>query len=77
MEVSAFYQEGSANRKVAIEMTGEPIKLSFNAKFILDYLAISSVKKITIHITSSIHPAVIKPADEEFSYLYLIMPIHV
>ena len=75
--VSAQSQEGSARREISAEVTGDPLELAFNAKFILEFLSIVDSENVVMGITSSIHPATIKPSDKEISYLYLLMPIHV
>jgi len=75
--ISAQSQDGSAKREIDALVKGEPLELAFSAKFILDFLSIADCHKITMNITSSIHPTTIKPTDEEISYLYLLMPIHV
>ena len=75
--ISAQSQEGSARREIEAEIDGEALELAFNAKFILEFLSIVNTEKVVMGITSSIHPATIKPVDEDTSYLYLLMPIHV
>ena len=79
--VTAQSHEGRARRQLAADIAGEEIELAFNAKFILDFLAVTDAKKVTWGVTSSIHPATIEPiyekeADEK-SYLYLLMPINI
>lgn len=75
--VSAQSQEGTARREIEAEVIGETLELAFNAKFILEFLSIVNSEKVVMGITSSIHPATIKPVDDSTSYLYLLMPIHV
>ena len=80
--VTAQSHEGRARRQLAADIAGEEIELAFNAKFILDFLAVTDAKKVTWGVTSSIHPATIEPiyeneAKDEKSYLYLLMPINI
>jgi DNA polymerase-3 subunit beta len=56
------------------EITGEEIKISFNAKFILDALKAIDSSEITIGFTGAMSPFVLKPADNDRT-LHLVLPV--
>ena len=56
------------------EMTGEPLKISFNAKFMLDALRALDCEQIRIEFTGAMAPFIIQPTDQDW-VLYLILPV--
>jgi DNA polymerase-3 subunit beta len=56
------------------EVTGEELKISFNAKYVLDALRAIDSSEITIGFTGAMSPFVIKPADHERT-LHLVLPV--
>lgn len=57
-------------------VTGEPIEISFNAKYLIDVLSVIRTPQVVIETSGPSSPGVIKPAgDEEF--LHVVMPMHV
>ncbi|RUT48555.1 DNA polymerase III subunit beta [Paenibacillus anaericanus] len=57
----------------AVDITGEPIRISFNSKYMLDVLKVIESDKIHIGFTGTMSPIIIKPVDDSQS-LYLILP---
>lgn len=56
------------------EIKGEPIKISFNSKYVLDALKVIDSKEILIEFNGELSPFVIKPVDHN-KMLHLILPI--
>lgn len=56
------------------EISGEAIKISFNAKFVLDALKAIDSTQITIGFTGAMSPFVLKPIDHERT-LHLVLPV--
>jgi DNA polymerase-3 subunit beta len=56
------------------EINGEEIKISFNAKFILDALKAIDSSEITIGFTGAMSPFVLKPTDNDRT-LHLVLPV--
>jgi DNA polymerase-3 subunit beta len=56
------------------EITGEAIKISFNAKFVLDALKAIDSTQITIGFTGAMSPFVLKPIDHDRT-LHLVLPV--
>lgn len=75
VEVSSSQSElGKITEQVTgTKITGEPLKISFNARYMLD--ALKSVESESIHIgfTGAMSPIIIRPVDSE-ELLHLILP---
>lgn len=56
------------------EFTGEPLKISFNAKFMMDALRALDSELIRIEFSGPMAPFIIQPTDHEW-ILYLILPV--
>lgn len=67
---------GKLREEVYGEMTGEPLEIAFNAKYIMDILKAVDEEKIVMEMTSNISPCVIRP-NENPSSLYLVLPVRI
>jgi DNA polymerase-3 subunit beta len=66
---------GKVSEQVSVkEITGEELKISFNAKFVLDALRAIDSSEITIGFTGAMSPFVIKPTDHDRT-LHLVLPV--
>ncbi|MGM8215773.1 DNA polymerase III subunit beta [Bacillaceae bacterium W0354] len=59
----------------ADSIEGEELKISFNAKYMIDALRAIDSDKITINFTGAMRPFVIRPEDESENILQLITPV--
>ena len=59
--------------EISAEITGNPVRLSFNPRYIHDVLKVINDDTITLRLSSPLTPCIIKSDDE--SYLYLILPL--
>lgn len=69
-------QVGTSVSKVPVEIEGEEIEVSFNARYLLDFLTISMASKIVWETEGELKPSVFKNEDEE-SWTQIIMPVKV
>jgi len=58
----------------AKEINGEQLKISFNAKYVLDALKAMDSQDILIEFTGALSPFIIKPVDHDWA-LHLILPV--
>src|SRR6056297_3286714 len=65
---------GQSESSVNAQIKGDPIKISFNHRYLSDALKTISTKDIVIHLIDDEKPALIKPVDDD-SYLYVLMPL--
>ncbi|RCX15562.1 DNA polymerase-3 subunit beta [Fontibacillus phaseoli] len=55
------------------QYTGDPLRISFNSKYMLDVLKVVESEQLHIGFTGAMSPIIIKPIDDTQS-LYLILP---
>lgn len=76
IEISSIMMEtGKVKELIKVkEISGEPVKISFNSKFLLDVLKVIDSDDISIDFTGALSPFVIRPTDSD-KMLHLILPI--
>jgi len=57
----------------AFKMEGEPLRIAFNSKYMLDVLKVIDSEQITIQFTGAMSPIIIRPTDHPHS-TYIILP---
>ena len=67
-------QVGENTSKVDAEITGEPIEVALNGRYINDALGVIGSDEVDVGLTGKINPCVIRPIDDD-SYLHIIMPL--
>lgn len=66
---------GSVSETVQLhEFTGEPLKISFNAKYMIEALRAIDSEQIRIAFSGAMAPFIIQPTDHDW-ILYLILPV--
>ncbi len=76
MEVTSYNPElGDAQEEIAIDYAGKPIKIGFNAKYILDVLnSIKDEEEIVLSLKDQVSPGIIQPKGNS-NYKCVIMPM--
>ena len=67
---------GKAHDEVECEMTGEPVSMGFNNKYLLDALKASDCDMIKMEINGALSPMRVMPLEGE-SFLFLVLPVRV
>lgn len=75
VEITIKSQHGSMNSDLDIEKEGKDILIGFNPKLMLDALKVIEDEVITVYMTASNAPCIIK--DDNGMYIYLILPVKV
>jgi len=55
---------------------GEPTKIAFNAKYLIDVLSVIDAAQVSLETTGSSSPGVIKPVGAD-NFVHVIMPMHI
>lgn len=55
------------------ELTGDPVRIAFNSKYMLDVLKVTDSEQLFIGFTGSMSPIIIKPREHD-NALHLILP---
>ena len=60
-------------------MEGEPAKIAFNSKYLIDVLAVLGKGAVALETSSPSSPGVLKPASpqEGINYVHVVMPMFV
>lgn len=61
---------------VEAETSGDPIKIAFNYKFLIDFLSKTNSQKIKIELLRQDAPTVFKLLDDD-NFLHIIMPVRI
>jgi DNA polymerase-3 subunit beta len=67
--------EGRAEEQLEVVYEGEPITIAFNATFLLDGLGALDTSSARLLFPSANKPTVLRPAESDEEYYYLIMPM--
>ena len=67
-------QTGDTQGNFAVDFTGTPITVAFNAKYILDALSIMEGQRVKVGFSGELNPALITSAESE-GLKYIIMPL--
>ncbi len=60
---------------VTDSIEGEPLNISFNAKYMIDALRAINSEQVVINFTGSMRPFVIRPIEEDENILQLVTPV--
>lgn len=55
------------------QMTGEPLRIAFNSKYMLDVLKVIDSEELFIGFTGAMRPIIVRPMDHPYS-MYVILP---
>lgn len=65
-------ETGEATVNCPITLDGEPIEIAFNPTFLIDALRVADTDEITLELSASNKPAVLKAGAD---FLYVLMPV--
>lgn len=74
MVITSDSQLGKAREEMNIIMQGEPLKIAFNARFLIDVFKVMEEEEIVLELTSSVSPCVVKNKDKN-NCTYLVLPV--
>lgn len=76
LEVSSMNPDlGEASEELAVDYEGEPFKIGFNAKYIIDALSVVSPEtQIEVGFNDEVSPGVLR-CEGDKDYLYVVMPM--
>ena len=66
---------GKAHDEVKCEMTGEPVSMGFNNKYLMDALKAAPADRLRLEFSSGVAPCVILPAEGEEKFIYMVLPV--
>ncbi len=67
---------GEGKEDVPVEYQGEPLKIGFNARYLMDVLQVLGSDDVTVELADDLSPGVLRPAGEE-GYTAVVMPMRI
>jgi DNA polymerase-3 subunit beta len=75
LTIDSYAQEvGNIHEEINIQLLGEELNISFNARYLLDALKVIDDEKLSFKFTGPLSPAIIEPATGT-GFIYLILPV--
>ena len=74
LTIKSRSETGRINETVDINLTGSPIEIAFNSKYLLDIIRSIDEEYISLSLTSSVTPCVFEPVQGNKFY-YLVLPV--
>jgi len=67
---------GDAREELDVDYAGEALSIAFNARYLIDALAVAGSKEVQLAFKDSLSPAQLRPTDDDDS-LAVVMPMRV
>lgn len=67
---------GEAQEEIEAEVTGEDLKIGFNARYLIDALSVLSSDEVRLELADELSPGVLRPVGEEGG-LAVVMPMRI
>jgi len=67
---------GQMREETPVELEGDEVVISFNARFLLDALGVMGSEQADLELKGAASPGLLKPTGDE-DYSYVLMPIHI
>ena len=67
---------GEAHEELAVDYKGDKLSIGFNARYLLDALALISDEGVLFELTDDLSPGVLKPLDNT-GFLAVVMPMRI
>ena len=75
---SSSSEFGEAREELAVEYDGNPLAISFNAQYMLDFLNVVETDIVALSLKDDVSQAVMTPVSAEgYTYTYVIMPMRI
>ena len=76
LAITSNAELGDVLEELDATLTGDPIEIAFNAKYITDVIRNITDDELCMHFNSNVSPCVVSPIDGD-QYLSLILPVRV
>jgi DNA polymerase-3 subunit beta len=69
---------GEAKEEVPVEYAGDPLKIGFNARYLLEVLGVLKSKDVAFELADDLSPGVLRGTDEvDAGYTAVVMPMRI
>lgn len=74
MNITARSESGSIHESTEVSLTGTPIEIAFNSKYMLDIIKAIDDEAVSLSFNTSVTPCVVEPVQGNYFY-YLVLPV--
>lgn len=67
---------GTVEEEVEMELTGDPIEIAFNARYMMDMLEAAGSDQVAMLLAGSLNPGTVRPLGRD-DYTYVVMPMQI
>ena len=67
---------GEATDQIPVDYQGNELTIGFNARYLMDALAVTSEKEVCLEITDAVNPVIFRPSEGD-TFFCVIMPMRV
>lgn len=67
---------GEAHEELAVDYKGEPLTIGFNARYLLDVLALVTDEGVAFELSDDLSPGVLRPVEDP-GFLAVVMPMRI
>ncbi len=68
---------GDAKEEIAVEYSGTPLSIGFNARYLMDVLNVIDTPQVKLELCDELSPGVLKPSGPDARYTAVIMPMRI
>jgi len=68
---------GDAEETLSVDYSGEPVKVAFNANYLMDILKVMDDEEMRMEVKDSLSPTLFIGTDKDSSFLSVVMPMRV
>ncbi len=69
---------GEAREQIPVEYQGEPLKIGFNARYLMDVLQVLSSDDVLLELADDLSPGILRPVGEAAAqYTAVVMPMRI
>ncbi len=68
---------GAAEDRCTIAGDGKELEIGFDVRYLSDALRAIPTEEVIMELTNSLSPIVFTPADKEFDYSYMVLPVRI
>lgn len=79
LRLSAVHQQlGEAQEEVAVQYSGDPLTIGFNAQYLLDFLGVAGTDRVRVSLGKEMGQGLfepVRPAGDTREDKYVVMPM--
>jgi DNA polymerase-3 subunit beta len=67
---------GAGTDEIDADLTGEPLTIGFNSRYLIDVLGALSTDEVLLELSGELDPGVVRPANSD-EFVGVIMPMRI